>query len=56
MLKTVPNSQTEKEAKQIQQMHNLDEEQTAFKVLATDMYDNLIRPNSGDTIVGHLNL
>ena len=40
--------QTEKEPEQIQQMHNL-EEQTALKVLATDMYDNLIRTNSGDT-------
>ena len=49
------NSQTEKELEEIQQMYNLDEEQTTLKVLATDMYENLIRTNSGDTIVDHLN-
>ena len=39
------------------QMYNLNEEQTALKVLAMDMYDNLIRTNSADdTIVDHLNL
>ena len=34
--------QTEKEPEQIQQMYNLDEEQTALKVLVTDTYDKLI--------------
>ena len=54
--KTCPTLQEEKEPEQIQQMYNLDEEQTAFKVLATDTYDNLIRRNSvDDTIVHHLN-
>ena len=37
-------------------MYNLDKDQTALKVLAADMYDNLIRKNSGDAIVHHLNL
>ena len=37
-------------------MYNLDEDQTALKVLAADMYDNLIRTNSDDAIVDHLNL
>ena len=45
--------QTEKEPEQIQQMYNLDGEQTALKVLATDMYDNLIRTNSDDAIVDY---
>ena len=47
---------TEKESKQIQQMYNLDEEQTMLKVLATDTYDNLIRTSSNDTIVVDLKL
>ena len=33
-----PNLQREKEPEQIQQMYNLDEEQTALKVLATDTH------------------
>ena len=37
-------------------MYNLDEVQTALKVLARDTYDNLISTNSDDTIVDHLNL
>ena len=51
-----PNSQTEKEPEQLQQMYNLDEKQTALNVLATDTYDILIRTNSNDSIVDHLNL
>ena len=51
-----PNSQTEEEPEQIQQMYNLNENQTALNVLATDVYDNLIKTNSDDTIVDHLNL
>ena len=55
--KDCPTLQTEKEPEQIQQMSNLDEKQTALKVLATDTYDNLIRPNSADdTIIDHLNM
>ena len=37
-------------------IYNLDEEQTTLAVLATDMYDNLIRTNSHDAVVEHLNL
>ena len=37
-------------------MYNLDEEQTALKVLATDMHDNLIRTNSDHAIVDHVDL
>ena len=51
-----PTLQVEKEPEQIQQMYNLDEEQTALKVLATDMCDSLIRASSNDTVVEHLNL
>ena len=55
--KDCPTTQVEKEAEQIQQMYNMDEEQTALKVLATDTFENLNRINSVDeTIVGHLNL
>ena len=55
--KDCANSQTEKEPEQqLHQMYTLDEERTALKVLATDTYDNLIRTNSVDTIVDHLNL
>ena len=55
--KDCPTSQIEKESEQIQQMYNIDEEQTAFKGLATDTYDNLNRINSVDkSIVDHLNL
>ena len=31
-------------------MYNLDEDQTALKVLVADTYDNPIRTNSKDTI------
>ena len=54
--KDCPNSKTEKEPEQIQQMYNLDEDQTALKILATDTYDNLISTNSDDTTVDHVNL
>ena len=37
-------------------MYNLDEEQAALNILATDTYDNLIGTNSDDAIVDHLNL
>ena len=37
-------------------MYNIDEDQTGLKVLAADTYDNLIRTNSDDVIVDHLNL
>ena len=50
------NSQTEQEPKQIQQMFNIDEDQTTLKVLAADTYDNLTGTNSDDAIVDHLSL
>ena len=38
-------------------MYNMDEEQTALKVLATDTYDSLNRINSVDeTIIDHLKM
>ena len=43
-----PTSQVEKESEQIQQMYNMDEEQTALKVLATDTYESLNKINSAD--------
>ena len=49
--KDCPTLQIEKEPEQIQQMYNLDEEQTALKVLATDPYDNLIKASSNGTMV-----
>ena len=45
----------ERESEQIQQMYNLDENQTALQVLATDSYDDLIRTNS-DKAIDYLNL
>ena len=53
--KDCPNSQTEREPEQRQQMYNLDKDQTALKGLVADTYDSLIRTNSDDTI-DHLNL
>ena len=53
-LKTV-QTQTQKESEQIQQMFNLDEDKTTFKVLEVDTYDNIIRTNSYDA-TDHLNL
>ena len=39
------------------QMYEMDEKQTALKVLVTDTYDSLKRINSADKIiVDHLNL
>ena len=38
--RVVPHNE-DREIEQIQQMFNLDEEQTSLKALATDMYDNL---------------
>ena len=54
--KDCPNiSDTEKEqSEQIQQMHYLEEDKSALKVLMADTYENLIRANSEKTI-DHLN-
>ena len=49
------NSQTEKEPEQIQQMYNLDEDQTALMPITVDTYDNLIRTNL-DNAMDHFNL
>ena len=41
----------------MQQMFNLDEEQTSLKTLATNMYDSLNKINSLENIrQGHVNL
>ena len=43
-------TKAEKETDQIQQMFNLDEEQTSFKMLARDMYDSVNRVGSLEEI------
>ena len=48
------NSEAES-PEQIQQMYNLDINQTALKLLVADTYNNLIRTNSDDAI-DHLNI
>ena len=56
-VKDCPSSKEEREIEQIQQMFNLDEEQTSLKMLATNMYDNLNKINSLENIrQEHLNL
>ena len=50
-------SKVEKESEQIQQMHNMDKEQTTLKLFVTNTYDNLNRINSiEETPMDHLNL
>ena len=52
-----PTSKEEREIEQIQQMFDLDEEQTSLKPLATDIYDSLNKINSLANIrQGHLNI
>ena len=47
----------EKETDQIQQMFNLDEEQTSLKTLAADIYDSLDHVDSSEEVKSeHLNL
>ena len=47
----------EKESKQIQQMYDMDAEQTALEILVTGAYDSLNRMNLIDeTAMDHLNL
>ena len=56
-VKDCPTSKEEREIEQIQQMYNLDEEQTSLKALATNMYDSLNKRNSIENMrQGHLNL
>ena len=55
--KECPSSKVEKETEQIQQLYNMDKEQTTLKWLATDAFDSLNRINSKDeTAMDHLNL
>ena len=55
--KDCPTSKEGREIEQIQQMFNLDKEQTSVKTLATDRYDSLNKINSLENIrQGHLNL
>ena len=56
-MKDCPTSKEEREIEQIQQMFNLDEEQTSLKAPPTDMYDSLNKINSIENIrQEHLNL
>ena len=55
--KDCPTSKEEREIEQIQQMFNLDEEQTSLKALTTETYDSLNKINSIENIgQEHLNL
>ena len=55
--KDCATSKVEKESEKIQHMCNMDEEQTALKLLVADTYDSLNRINSmNETRVDHLNL
>ena len=55
--KDCPTSEEGREMEQLQQMLNLDEEQTSLKALATDMYDSLNKITSSESMKeGHLNL
>ena len=56
-MKDCPTSKEEREIEQIQQMFNLDEEQTSLKAPTTHMYDSLNKINPvEDMWQGHLNL
>ena len=55
--KGCPTSREEKEIEQLQQMLNLENEQTLIKSLVTDTKDNFSRVNSEENLrPGHLNL
>ena len=55
--KDCPTSREEKEIEQLQQMLNLEDEQTSLKSLVTNTQDNFSRVNSEENIrLGHLNL
>ena len=56
-MKDCSTSKDKREIEQLQQMLNLDEEQTLLKTLATDTYDSFNKINSLENIrQGHLNL
>ena len=55
--RTVPLLERKRELEQLQQMLNLEDEQTSLKVLVTNTQDNLSRLNSEENLrLGHLNL
>ena len=55
--KDFPASQEVREIDQLQQMLNLDKEQTSLKALATDTYDSLNKINSIENLrQGHWNI
>ena len=55
--KDCPTSREERELEQLQQMLNLDDEQTSLKPLAANTHDNLNRTSSEENLrPGHLNL
>ena len=55
--KDFPTSREERELEQLQQMLNLDGEQTSLKSLATNTHDNLNKIYSEEDLrLGHLNL
>ena len=59
MLKIVQQQRKKRKTEQIQQLFNLDEEQTSLKTFATDAYDSLSKINSLEDIAlaqEHLNL
>ena len=55
--KDCPTSREEKEIEQLQQMFNLEDEQTSLKSLLTNIQENFITVNSEQNLrLGHLNL
>ena len=50
-----PNTDMDKESEHIQQLYNLDENQTSLQILVPDAYEDLIRASSCKAI-DHLNL
>ena len=55
--KDCPTSKEERELEQLQQMSNLEDEQTSLKSLVTNAQDNFNRVNSEENLrPGHINL
>ena len=55
--KDCPTCREEIEIEQLQQMLNLEDEQTSLKSLVTNTWDNFSRVNSEENLrLGHLNL
>ena len=48
--KNCPTSREERELEQLQQMHNLEDEQTSLKSLVTNTQDNFSRVNSEEDL------